>query len=111
MEVPLYIATQVNTNGLISVDHRETLFAPRHFPTNNVIIAPFWADADTRSAGTVSYGSNRDRSVLARAAEQIRVVFPEHSSFSPSYLFIVTWNGIGYYNRKGDLVRIIGLKI
>lgn len=96
----------MNTNGLISVHQRETRFAPRPFPTNNIIIAPFWGDADTRggTAGTVSYGTTRNSNTLARAAEQIRAVFPEHTSFSPTYLFIVTWDGVGYYNRKIDLV-------
>lgn len=97
---------QVNTNGLISVARRETLFAPRPFPTNNVIIAPFWGDADTTRAGTVFYGTTRNSSTLARAAEQIRAVFSDHASFSPSYLFITTWDEVGYFSRKSDLVRL-----
>jgi len=65
---------------------------------SDLIIAPFWGDADTTSAGSVTYGITTDNTTLTKAAEQIRAAFPAHQTFSPSFLFITTWTGVGYYN-------------
>ena len=90
---------QVSTNGQISVHIRETNFVPRNFPTDKIIIAPFWADVDTRGGGgEIEYGVTRDATQLEKAQEQAAAAFPE-VSFIPLYLVIATWDSVGYYNR------------
>lgn len=101
---------QVSTNGQISVDETEKMFIPRRFPTNNIIIAPFWADADTREGGgVVSYGITRVTSQISKAEDQIAAIFPD-TPFTPDYLFIATWDNVGYFNRS-DPLNIITLVI
>ena len=72
--------------------------------SREIYIAPFWEDVDTRGAGTVSYRETTNAATLCRVQDQIRSVFPSQDSFSPSYAFITTWDGVGYYNQNSDLV-------
>jgi len=72
----------VNTNGNVTFDAPTTNFTP--FPLadlNRQIIAPFFADVDTRGAGVVRYGPG---TVNGRTA------------------FGTTWDGVGYFLQKGD---------
>ena len=97
---------QVATNGLISVHENITEYVPRRFPTSDIIIAPFWGDVDNRNgAGTISYGVTRDSSLLERAKNLIREAFPDLSIFEPEYIFVATWDSVGYFNMQRDLVH------
>ena len=96
---------QVSTNGIISIGKPITEFIPRLFPTNDTIIAPFWGDVDTSNgAGTITFGSTMNATQLRKVREQIVAAFPEQGLFMPLYLFIVTWDSVGYFDRKSDLV-------
>ena len=62
-----YSQMYVNNNGNITFDQSLYDFVPEGFPQATPIIAPFWADVDTRSAGEVrvAYGtSNRGNPVV-----------------------------------------------
>ena len=86
-----------------------SLFIPQAFPLNNLqLIAPYWADADTRDdgSGTVWYRETDEFALLARAAGDIQAVFISQSTFSPTHLFIATWERVGYFNLNTDLVSI-----
>jgi len=75
------------------------------FPTrlgHDTIIAPFWADVDTTGTGTVYYRETSDPSLLSRAANEIQGTVA--TSFTPSYLFIATWDAVGYYMNRTDKV-------
>ncbi len=89
----------------MSLGVEETDFIPRPLPTNNRLIAPLWADADTTGVGTVTYGTNSDSATLTRVQQSIAAAYPDQSAFSPTYAFIITWNEIGYYSENTDLVR------
>ena len=93
---------QVSTNGQISVNIPEENFVPRPFPTDKIIIAPFWADVDTRhGGGEIEYGVTSNVAQLEKAQGQIAAAFPE-VHFVPLYLVIATWDGVGYYNRSAS---------
>ena len=68
---------QVNDNGVISFGSRYNVRTPLSLPLNGTdkIIAPYWADVDTRGTGQVFYRQTTDPSLLARATS-------EKSSFS-----------------------------
>ena len=73
------------------------------------IIAPFWADIDTRDrGGQVWYHQSRSESDLKRAASEIRAAHPNQvpNDFKVTNLFIATWKEVGYYNRKKDKVCV-----
>ena len=70
---------QINDNGVISFDSRYNVRTPLSLPLSgtNKIIAPYWADVDTRGSGQVFYRQTADPSLLARATSEIRTAFPE----------------------------------
>ena len=72
----------VNNNGNITLDQALSTFTPFDLTsTNTEIIAPFFADVDTRGTGTVTYGQTM---VDGRAA------------------FAVTYDEVGYFSSGTD---------
>ena len=75
------------------------------FPTdtNYKMIAPYWADVDTRGIANVTYRMTTDADLLRRANNHIRKAFPPKrfretiSSFQP-----------GFYDTQTEKVRTIG---
>ena len=113
----------MNNNGVLSFETAVSTFTPESFPlsedfigdygdygtgsgvTGNIgLIAPYWADVDTRGTGTVWYRETTDLLLLARAASDIQAAFISQGSFAPTYLFIATWDRVGYFSRQTDLV-------
>lgn len=78
------------------------------------MIAPFWADVDTRISnpldpdeiGNVWFREEFDKQLLQRIQRDIRESFVKMSDFTPTWLFIVTWDAVGYFNRHIDKVGI-----
>ena len=102
----IYFFTQVSDNGVISFNSTFNLSTPLSLPLNgtNKIIAPYWADVDTRGTGNIYYRQTNDSSLLARATSEIGAAFPESQNVMIKHLFIVTWDGVGYYNKNTDKV-------
>ena len=72
----------VNNNGNVTFDEPLSDYIPLPLTsTERVIIAPFWADVDTRpdQAGSVSFGT---------------------TIFDGRPAFCVLWSNVGYYNQK-----------
>jgi len=70
-----YTSVFINNNGNLTFTGPSSSFDPVGFPTNIPMVAPFWADVDTRVGNTVKY------------------------KVSPTRL-IVTWPGVGYFNQN-----------
>ena len=72
------------------------------------IIAPFWADVDTRGqsldTGTVYYRNTAETYVLMKAENDVRAAFALHSDFSPTSAIVCTWYRVGYYDQNVDKV-------
>ena len=98
----------MNANGLISFWASESNFVPERFPLTRLLplIAPFWADSDTRpdEGGYIWYRNSTDADIFTSVAEIIRSNFLGVDSFDPNFMFIVTWDHIGYYPLKTDRV-------
>ena len=103
----IYMLTQINENGIISFGSRYNVRTPRSFPLSGGIqlIAPYWADVDTRGTGTIYYRQTTDPDLLARATSEIRAAFPESRNFTIQNLLIATWYRVGYYYQSSDKVR------
>ena len=115
----IVLLLQVATNGIISF--REPFFSFSIAPFPNTLasmIAPFWADVDTRSSsdtppagvsrediGKVWYREEFSGELLEKAGQEIREAFVDASDFVPTSLFIATWRNVGYNNRKIDKAR------
>ena len=63
------------------------------------IIAPFWADSDTRceGSGDVFYRETTSDSIRAKVANEIQNSLDLPSEFYPSSVVIVTWYRIEHY--------------
>jgi len=98
--------TQINDNGIISFGSSYNVHTPLTFPLDGKqIIAPYWADVDTRGSGQVFYRQTTDPGLLARATSEIRAAFSESRNVTIQNLLIATWYRVGYYNQKFDKVR------
>ena len=76
-----YDELYVNNNGNVTFGSRLSQFTPSDLTgqTSVPIIAPFFADVDTRGTGTVTYGSSPDAKT-----------------------FCVSWSHVGYFNAHDD---------
>lgn len=95
---------QVNTNGVISFLDQVSQYTPDSFPLgdNRRLVAPFWADVDTRVAGQVFYRETTDQGLLQQASEDVQANFVDHSKFKPTWLFISTWHEVAFYGAEGS---------
>jgi receptor-type tyrosine-protein phosphatase Q/CUB/sushi domain-containing protein len=95
----------VHNNGIVALSKPPEHFLDDAFPIENyTFIAPFFGDVDTRKAGTVWYTDpvTKDLNILMRAESDIHRAFPEYEDFSPTYLFVATWDHVGYYKERND---------
>ena len=100
---------QVYTNGFLTLGdfYDSRTFVPRILKSSNIpIIAPYFADADTRGfrSGSIHFRQTEDSALLSRAKQDIEFVF-KGTTFVPQQLYIVTWDKIGFYNHHDNLVN------
>ena len=102
-----YPLCQVSTNGLLSLNTTSSSFTPEKFPTDDPIIAPFWADADTTCNGSVYYtnSSITNVSLLNRAADIINTAFTD-ANFVPQQLYVITWFEVDYYRSTSVIPEV-----
>ncbi len=84
-----YTSLYINNNGNITFDAAYSQFSAVGFPSSSyVMVAPFWADVDTRNtaSGLVYY------------------------KITPTYM-IVQWKNVGYYSMMTDMVNTFQLII
>jgi len=93
----------VNTNGAISFSRPVSTYTPQAFPIGGgrELIAPYWADVDTRysgSSGVIYYRIAYDSVARNKANSDIRQAFPGSAgSFSATWVFIATWYDVKHY--------------
>ena len=97
---------QVNNNGDITFNAAYSGYSPTAFPiSGNPMIAPFFSDIDTNGAGSVWYRTTTDASLLAKAVGDVPSILTG-PNFTPVWLFIATWDHVGYYSSHSDKVSI-----
>ena len=92
---------QVNTNGAISFSRPISTYTPRSFPIGGgwELIAPYWADVDTRGgSGVIYYRVATDSGTRNKANSDIRQAFPSSArTFSANWVFVATWVNVKHY--------------
>ena len=98
---------QIYNNGYVSLGGGVTGgCTPRPFPFGGApMIAPYWADVDTRGTGSVYYKSSTSSRDLNRAAGLISSTY--RTSFRPNRVYIVTWYRVGAYYRSRSPVSFV----
>lgn len=96
----------VNNNGLITFDAQLSEYKPKSFPLqeNIPLIAPFWADVDVSrdwSKGSIWYRQEYSPLLLQRASQEIQNYFISQRNFQAKWLFVVTWDNVGFYGASG----------
>ncbi|KAL5508939.1 hypothetical protein EMCRGX_G004208 [Ephydatia muelleri] len=96
-----YSTIYVNNNGDLSFGLAWTGIGPTPFPiTTYPVVAIYQADVDTRGTGRVWYRTTRNATLLAKAANDIHSL--TGTSVSLQWLFIATWDHVGYYSYGTD---------
>ena len=100
------ILVQVNDNGVISFNSPYNVRTPLSLPLDGTeqIIAPYWADVDTREVGQIFYRPSTDPTLLARASQELQAAFPRSQNLAIRALLIATWVDVGYFSQNGDKV-------
>ena len=68
------------------------------------MIAPYWADVDTKTTGAVYYKNSFSASDLNRAGRLISSSYC--TRFRPTSVYIVTWYRVGAYSRSRSPVNV-----
>ena len=96
---------QVNTNGVLSFRKAFNDFSPESFPLpsqTDVLVALYWHDHDITVHGNVFYRSTQDMACLTEVGSRISNVFKV--DFSPTQLFIATWDEVTGFSVSQNLV-------
>ena len=96
---------QINNNGLLSFYAAHIAHTSEPFPLPQTLIAPFWADVDTRNgAGVVYYRETTSSAIVSKVAQDVQLAFPDQPPFTAKSVVIVTWYQVGYYEENDDKV-------
>ena len=103
-----YIHIQVNNNGKIAFNAPHGSFNPIPFPISLPLIAPYWADADTRPAngGYVWYREISSQADKDRIQREIRAIFKDSRRFTPTIAFVATWDHVGFFPQQTHKVLL-----
>ncbi|HRH37848.1 MAG TPA: T9SS type A sorting domain-containing protein [Flavobacteriales bacterium] len=83
-----YDSVYINNNGNVSFDAPYYTYTAEEFPSANfVMVAPFWADVDTRDT---TYSDSTDH-----AHGQVLYKITDHAMY-------VNWVDVGYFSQQGD---------
>ena len=108
------MSSQVSNNGDISFGRAFGGFSPESFPLNDSIqlIAPFWADVDTRTRGNVYYrevNTSTETETVMRVESEVRCLFSDHMDFRADLIFIATWVNVSFFGGfRSPLVSLGG---
>lgn len=74
-------------------------YTPTPFPlgSNKRLVAPYWADIDTRNGGDIWYRETTNSTLLQKASEEIQRIFPRQYNFKASWMFIGTWKEVAFF--------------
>ena len=101
----ILILLKVATDGVIGFGSSASFGnIPREFPVDQILIAPFWGDVDTRISGSITFEEINNTASLQTAATYIQNAFPGYDTFFPHLLVVITWSDVGYYDRQTDKV-------
>ncbi|CAG7838551.1 unnamed protein product [Allacma fusca] len=106
-----YNSIYVNQNGLVSFLTDIPTFVNIQFPLDYPTIAPLYSDVDTRIEGSIYYRETQAPELLERTRVILTGQFSSAANFQPSSLTIVTWDNVGYFDRKSDKLNTFQLVI
>ena len=70
---------------------------------NISLIAPFWGDVDITRFGSIFYRETSNVTLLQRARDQLQGLFSSSGNFTPTTLFIATWDRVAEFVPLGSV--------
>ena len=95
---------KIRNNGYLTFNDISAHYTSSSFPVEYTVIAPFWADVDTRGNGSVYYRETSSASIISTVASDMSNAFPSQLPFYATSVVIATWDRVGYYDRHTDKV-------
>jgi hypothetical protein len=109
----------ISNNGLVSFDGPVSTYTALPFPINGsfAVIAPFWADVDTRAAVTAIPGFPTPNRIyyrmpavplgtdVVRMSNEVANSFPTELPFTPTVVAVFTWFAVGRYASRSDYLN------
>ena len=104
--------SQINTNGVLSFRSPfiPSGYVPQRFSLSDVnitMIVPFLDNLGIRRFGNVFYRTTFNATLLQRAHDQLQELFPSSGNFTPTTLFIVTWDRVTEYEGATEVFAYI----
>ena len=96
-----FSSVAINNNGNLTFDGGFGSFTPAGFPINTPMIAPFWADVDTRSLAGVD----------ATNTNLVWHKFVDMNGDNANDTLVVTWDGVGVYPSNNAVVNTFQVAI
>ena len=97
---------QVNANGVLSFRSTFSNSSIRTFPFfSPPLIAPYWENFDLRRGGNLFYRQTSNPTLLQRVRDQLQRSFPANGNFTPTDLFIATWDRVRGRFQSFGMVR------
>ncbi|MBU1043267.1 MAG: PEP-CTERM sorting domain-containing protein [Candidatus Omnitrophica bacterium] len=106
-----YSSLWVNNNGNITFDGPMGTYTPFDLDgTGRTIVAPYFADVDTRpSDGGYVYYGERGVGALTGASSVVNAAFG--GAFSATYGYIATWDHVGFYSYQTNSLNTFQLSL
>ena len=80
---------------------------PLRFPFISFpLIAPLWDDVSITRFGNIFYRVTSNVTLLQRARDQLQELFPSSGNFTPTILFIATWDRVTQQSGVGAQVHM-----
>ena len=98
---------QVSTNGVVSFGYDFTDSISRPFPlsSSDILLAPFWDDSNVKIGGQILFRLSDNQTLLNQVGSIINDTL--EYDFTPTILFIVTWNRIPAFGGSPNTVSVI----
>jgi len=71
------------------------------------LTAAYWVDIDTTVNGNVWFRQSTAPDLLIRASNDVQQAFPLLPRFTPTHLFIATWDGVSAKDGSARQVSIV----
>ena len=95
--------SQIFTYGILSFNSPiDEYWMPQTLSLSDVpLIAPFWVGFI--SSGNIFYRQTNDATLLQRARDLVHEMFPSSGNFTPTTLFIATWDRVAGYGGRSQV--------
>ena len=91
--------SQIYPNGFLSFNYYWYWSSQTLSLSDVPLIAPFWVGFFIMNSGRILYRQTNDTTLLQRARDQLQELFPSSGNFTPTTLFIATWERVAEYER------------